>query len=111
MAWAKGIEHLAAAGVVSRPAETYDEFAQRAGTATEVDESVLATLAVAAREAAYSPSPPAHLTVLAAEEAVREVARQVAATTSVADRLRHQLDPRPLVPRRRSRQVTQLGGR
>jgi transglutaminase-like putative cysteine protease len=109
LAWQEGTDHLAAAGIVPAPAETHDEFVERARVATDIEGTVLDILATAAREAAYSSVPPTDTTVSAAEEAAREVGRQVAVTTSVADRWRHQLDPRPLVPRRRSRQITHLG--
>jgi transglutaminase-like putative cysteine protease len=98
LAWFDAAQHLATAGLVRRPTETAHEFARRVLNCTDLAAETITGLATLEVAATYGTHPPTEAAVLGAEEHVGTIAAWVRAHTSLRDRLRATLDPRPLLP-------------
>ncbi len=98
VAWHEATEALGLLGVSPEPSETPTEFAQRADrrsrAGTQVSE--LAGLTTAAR---YGPASTGPITVTRACELADGVERAVREQTTAGERLRDELDPRPVLAR------------
>jgi hypothetical protein len=106
VAWAEASEALTTVGVQPRPAETPTEYALRAAAMTRVDRSTLLDLAAALGESSYAPDEAAGDRAETAEAASAEIVDVVRSGLDRWRRLRIALDPRPLLPRRRTRMLT-----
>lgn len=100
LAWDESLEDLAALGTVRGRAETFDEFADRAGRRLPNHADDLRTIAGAVTEADYAPVAVTPDTATRAETAAVAIATTVRNRLSRADRVRRALDPRPLLRRR-----------
>lgn len=97
LAWDEVTETLARAGTPCEPWETPVEYARRAGTATGVDRDALHRLAGVATVAGYHRS---GVSPAAADDALRSAVALQRAAMELVDRrgrLRHLIDPRPLL--------------
>jgi transglutaminase-like putative cysteine protease len=103
LAWDEATEALARAGASSRPWETPTEFATRVGGTTPVDASLLTGLAGLTTTATYAPAPVAEAAAERAADAAGRIEEQVDALLDRRARLRHLVDPRPLLPERSAR--------
>lgn len=105
LAWLEATEHLAVAGIVKRPSETHAEYVRRVTTVTEVDPETLERLATLASAADYADRAPSDAEAAEAEAASGRVEVWVTKATTLWERGRAILDPRPLLPQRRARVV------
>jgi hypothetical protein len=100
LAWYHAGRHLAVAGLRRVPSETPNEFADRVLAVTDLSPDTMASLANLEVAATYGTRPPAEPHVAAAEDAVQHIHSWVRTNTSLWERVRFLLDPRPLLPRR-----------
>jgi transglutaminase-like putative cysteine protease len=100
LAWFDALEHLAVAGLVRLPSETPHEFGSRVLACTDIDPTTIDALVTLEVAATYGVHAPEEAAVEAAERAVDDVAAWVHSNTSLWQRVRYRLDPRPLLPRR-----------
>jgi hypothetical protein len=97
--WDETVEHLRPLGVARAPHETMPEFAHRVGVDAAPARTDLEGLGGLAVEANYGPDDPVDEVVAAAEAHRDGVVRAIEDLTTTTDRLKDQLDPRPLVRR------------
>jgi transglutaminase-like putative cysteine protease len=102
VAWDEATEALAGAGAVPNPWETPNEFAGRAAGATGVDLRLLGGLAGLTTRVVYGAGVVAPAVADQASAVAATVAAASAAGLSNRTRLRLLVDPRPLLPTRRT---------
>lgn len=103
LAWDEATEALARTGATSRPWETPTEYAVRVGGTTPVDASLLSGLAGLTTTATYAPAPLAEEAAEMAADAADRIEEQAGRLLDRRTRLRHLVDPRPLLPERSAR--------
>jgi hypothetical protein len=97
VAWDEACEALASAGVGRRLWETPSEYARRASMAGRLPSGVAEQLAASASAASWSAAGVGHDVAARAVEGAHTVERSVAAGATTWERLRRELDPRPLL--------------
>jgi transglutaminase-like putative cysteine protease len=103
VAWAEAAEDLAAAGLAQRPWDTAPEFARRVCRAAGPAGPALVRLADDASAAAWSADGVAPDVAARADAEAAHVALELRAQSTLRDRLKRALDPRPLLARAPSR--------
>ena len=103
VAWDEVTEALARAGAPPNPWETPSEFAGRAAGTTGVDRRLLAGLAGVTTRAIYGRTGVADAVADQAKEAAETLEHAADAVIGRRRRLRHLVDPRPVLPDRARR--------
>jgi hypothetical protein len=106
VAWAEALESLAVAGLAPRSDETQIEFMAGLPLEWGLDPHLTAGLGEAAAAAAYAEQGPSTAQAERAVEAAAAIEAALPRVTTRPRRLTAALDPRPLLPRRRPRLVT-----